>query len=155
MELSPERQKQLDKLLPRYPNKEAVMLPALRLAQAEAGYVNAEALELVARLLEVPIARVTAVATFYTMYDKKPVGRHHVQVCQNLSCSLMGAEHIIEHIEKKLGITSGEMTGDGRYSLSRVECLGSCGTAPMMQVNDDFYEDLDAAKIDKILEGLK
>lgn len=155
MEFSAEKQKELDKLLPRYPNKEAALLPTLRLAQEEFGYVSDDVTTFVASVLEVPVARVKAVASFYTMYNRKPVGRYHVQVCQNLSCSLMGAEHIIEHLQRKLKIKAGETTADKKFTLSRVECLGACGAAPVMQVNDDYYEDLTAEKVDSILEGLK
>ncbi len=155
MEFSAEKQKELDKLLPRYPNKEAALLPALRLAQEEFGWISDEVTTFVAGLLEVPVARVKAVASFYTMYNRKPVGKYHVQVCQNLSCSLMGAEHIIEHLQRKLKIKAGETTADEKFTLSRVECLGACGAAPVMQVNDDYYEDLTAEKVDSILEGLK
>lgn len=154
MEFSVERQKEFEKLLPRYPNKEAAMLPTLRLAQEDFGYVSSDVIEFVGALLEVPTARVRAVATFYTMFDKRPVGMYHIQVCQNLSCSLMGGEHIIEHLQKKLGIKVGETTPDKRFTLSRVECLGACGTAPVMQINDDYYEDLTPEKVNAILEGL-
>lgn len=130
------------------------MLPTLRLAQEEFGYVSSDVIEFVAELLEVPSARVRAVSTFYTMYDKRPIGKYHVQVCQNLSCSLMGAEHLIEHLERKLKITVGETTSDKRFTISRVECLGACGTAPVMQINDDYYEDLTPEKVTAILEGL-
>ena len=155
MEFSTERQQELDKLLPRYPDKQAALLPTLRLAQDEFGYISKDVIEFVAGLLDVPVARVVAVATFYTMYDKKPVGTYHIQVCQNLSCSLMGAEPLIEHLEKKLGIKVGETTSDKRFTLTRVECLGSCGTAPMMQINDDYHEDLTSDRVDSILAGLK
>jgi NADH-quinone oxidoreductase subunit E len=105
-------------------------------------------------LLGLSRARVDGVITFYTMFNKKPVGRHHLQVCRNVSCSLLGAIHLIEHISEKLGITPGETTGDGRFTLSLVECLGSCGTAPVMQVNDDYVENLDKEKIDELLDTL-
>jgi NADH-quinone oxidoreductase E subunit len=154
MEFSAEKQSEFEKLLPRYPIKEAALLPTLRLAQEEFGYVSSEVIEFVAGLLEIPPARVRGVATFYTMYDKKPVGKYHIQVCQNLSCSIMGAETIIGHLEKKLGISVGETTSDKKFTITRVECLGACGTAPVMQINDDYYEDLTASKVDSILEGL-
>jgi NADH-quinone oxidoreductase subunit E len=154
MEFSAERQQELEKLLPRYPNKQAALLPTLRLAQEEFGYISKDVIEFVARLLDVPVARVRGVATFYTMYDLKPVGKHHVQVCQNLTCSIMGAESILAYLEKKLGIKVGETSSDKRFTLSRVECLGACGTAPVMQINDDYYEDLTPEKIDEILKGL-
>ena len=130
------------------------MLPTRRLAQEEFGYVSSDVMEFVAKLLDVPVARVRGVATFYTMYDKKPVGKYHIQVCQNLTCSLMGAESIISYLERKLGIKVGETTDDKRFTLSRVECLGACGTAPVMQINDDYYEDLTPEKVEEILKGL-
>lgn len=154
MEFSAEKQSEFEKLLPRYPTKEAAMLPTLRLAQEEFGYISSDVIEFVGELLEVSPSRVRAVATFYTMYDKKPVGKYHVQVCQNLSCSIMGAETIIDHLERKLGIKVGETSSDKKFTLTRVECLGACGTAPVMQINDDYYEDLTPEKVDSILKGL-
>jgi len=146
--------RELEAILSRYPDKEAAILPALHLAQREFGYVSDEAIVYVAGLLGFTPARIEGVATFYTMYNRKPVGRYHVQVCRNISCSLMGAEHLIEHVSKKLGIRPGETTPDGRFTLSKAECLGSCGTAPVMQVNDDYHEELTEEKIDALLDGL-
>ena len=143
-----------DRLLTRYPNREAAILPTLYLAQREFGHLSDEAILYVADLLGFTPARIYGVATFYTMYNKKPVGKYHLQVCRNLSCSLMGAEHLIEHVARKIGVRPGETTADGRFTLSTVECLGSCGTAPVMQVNDDYYENLTEESIDAILEGL-
>jgi NADH-quinone oxidoreductase E subunit len=144
-----------DRLLTRYPDREAAILPTLYLAQREFGYLSDEAILYVADLLGFTPARIYGVATFYTMYNKKPVGKYHLQVCRNLSCSLMGAEHLIEHVARKIGVKPGETTPDGRLTLSTVECLGSCGTAPVMQVNDDYYENLTEESIDAILDGLK
>ncbi len=146
---------EFERLVTRYPNREAVILPALHLAQQEFGYVSDEAIRYVAGLVGVSAARVEGVATFYTMYNRKPVGKYHVQICRNISCSLMGAEHLIERVSKKLGIKPGQTTPDGRFTLSQVECLGSCGTAPVMQVNDDYYENLTADSIERILDGLR
>jgi len=143
-----------DRLLARYPNREAAILPTLYLAQREFGHLSDEAILYVADLLGFTPARIYGVATFYTMYNKKPVGKYHLQVCRNLSCSLMGAEHLIEHVARKIGVKPGETTADGRFTLSTVECLGSCGTAPVMQVNDDYYENLTEESIDAILDGL-
>lgn len=139
-------------LLSRYPNREAAILPALHLWQQEFGDVSEEGIRFLAGLLGLPPARIEGVATFYTMYNRRPVGKYHVQVCRNLSCSLMGAENLIEHVSRKLGIRVGETTPDGRFTLSAVECLGSCGTAPVMQVNDDYYENLSEDAIDAILD---
>ena len=143
-----------ERLLGRYPNREAAILPTLYLAQREFGHLSDEAILYVADLLGFTPARIYGVATFYTMYNKKPVGKYHLQVCRNLSCSLMGAEHLIEHVARKIGVKPGETTADGKFTLSTVECLGSCGTAPVMQVNDDYYENLTEESIDAILEGL-
>jgi len=144
-----------DRLLTRYPNREAAILPTLYLAQREFGHLSDEVILYVADLLGFTPARIYGVATFYTMYNKKPVGKYHLQVCRNLSCSLMGAEHLIEHVAMKIGVKPGETTADGRFTLSTVECLGSCGTAPVMQVNDDYYENLTEESIDAILDGLR
>ena len=152
---SEETRQELDRIVSRYPDREAAILPTLYLAQREFGYVSDEAIAYVAELIGVTPARVEGVATFYTMYNRKPVGKYHVQICRNLSCSLMGAEHLIERVSKKLGIKPGETTADGRFTLSTVECLGSCGTAPVMQVNDDYYENLTEDSIDLILDGLR
>ena len=146
--------KEFERLLTRYPDRQAVILPALHLAQREQGYVSDEAIVHIAQLLSTSPARIEGVATFYTMYHRKPVGKYHVQICRNISCSLLGAEHLIEHVAKKLGIKPGETTPDGKFTLTKVECLGSCGTAPVMQVNDDYHENLTVAKIDAIFGQL-
>ena len=145
---------EFEALLARYPDKGAVILPALHLAQREFGYVSDDAIVYIAGLLGTSPSVIEGVATFYTMYNRKPVGKYHVQICRNLSCSLMGAEALIARVSGKLGIRPGETTADGKFTLSEVECLGSCGTAPVMQVNDDYHENLDEASIDAILDGL-
>ena len=146
--------RELEAVLSRCPDKEAAILPALYLAQREFGYLSDEAIVVVADLLGFTPARIEGVATFYTMYNRKPVGKYHVQICRNLSCSLLGAEHLIEHVSKKLGIRPGKTTPDGKFTLSEVECLGSCGTAPVLQLNDDYHEDLTEEKIDALLDRL-
>jgi NADH-quinone oxidoreductase subunit E len=146
--------RELDAVLSRYPDKEAAILPTLYLAQREFGYLSDEAIVVVADLLGFTPARIEGVATFYTMYNRKPVGKYHVQICRNISCSLLGAEHLIEHVSKKLGIRPGKTTADGKFTLSEVECLGSCGTAPVLQLNDDYHEDLTEEKIDALLDRL-
>jgi len=146
---------EFDRLLARYPDRNAVILPALHLAQKEFGYVSDEAIVYVAGLLGTSPAHIEGVATFYTMYNRRPVGKYHVQICRNLSCSLMGAEALIAHVSAKLGIRPGETTPDGRFTLSEVECLGSCGTAPVMQVNEDYHENLTEERVDAILDGLR
>lgn len=155
MEFSPQAKKEIERLLSRYPNKEAALLPTLHLAQREFGYVSNEAEALVAATLDLPQPRVHGVATFYTMYNKKAVGKYHVQVCTNIACSLLGADSLLAYLEKKLGIKPGQTTPDGKITLNAVECLGSCGTAPVMQINDDYYESLTEKKIDDIIASLK
>ena len=155
LSFSAEAEKKLEGILSRYPNKEAALLPALYLAQDEFGYMSPEAEEYVAGKLGIPPMKVHCVASFYTMYNKKPVGKYHVQVCRNISCTLLGAEHVVYYIGNKLGIGVGETTTDRKFTLSEAECLGSCGTAPMMQINDDYYEELTEKKIDEILAGLE
>jgi len=155
VEFSPETLKEFQATVARYPKKEAAMLPVLYLAQREFGHLGAEAIDYVAKLMDQAPARVYGVVSFYTMYNMAPIGRHHIQVCRTLPCALRGAEEVTEFLKKKLGIECGQTTPDGRFTLSEVECLASCGTAPMMQVNDDYYENLTAEKIDQILEGMK
>ncbi len=155
LQFSPETLKKFDETVARYPKKEAAMLPVLYLAQQEFGHLGPEAIEYVAKLMEQTPARVHGVVSFYTMYNMKPIGRHHIQVCRTLSCALGGAEGITAFIKQKLGIDTGQTTSDGRFTLSEVECLASCGTAPMMQINDDYYENLTEEKIDQILGAMK
>lgn len=152
---SEENRKEFERLLTRYPDREAVILPSLHLVQRQYGNVTSEGIEYVASLLDLPPARIEGVATFYTMYNRKPVGKYHVQICRNIACSILGAEHLIDHVSKKLGVSPGQTTPDGKFTLTKVECLGSCGTAPVMQVNDDYHENLTPEAIDKILDGLK
>jgi NADH-quinone oxidoreductase E subunit len=146
---------EVEEILGRYPTKEAAILPVLHLAQREFGHISPEVAEYVAELLGFSPARIYGIATFYTMYNREPVGKYHIQVCKNISCSLLGAKMIIEHISGKLGIEKGETTSDGKFTLSLVECLGSCGTAPVMQVNDDYYENLTKDRVDGILDGFE
>lgn len=155
LEFSPETLKKFEETVARYPKKEAAMLPVLYLAQQEFGYLSPKAIEYVATLMEQPPARVQGVVSFYTMFNTKPIGRHHIQVCRTLSCALGGAERITALIKRKLGIDLGQTTTDARFTLSEVECLASCGTAPMMQINDDYYENLNEEKTEKILDSLK
>jgi len=155
VEFSPETLKKFEETVSRYPKKEAAMLPVLYLAQQEFGYLSPEAIDYVAKLMGQSPARVHGVVSFYTMYNMKPIGRHHIQVCRTLSCALGGAEKITDFVKKKLAIELGQTTADGRFTLSEVECLASCGTAPMMQINDDYYENLNEEKVTEILDSLK
>jgi len=148
--------REMSHLLTRYPaeHKQAAMLPALHLMQEMLGYLTTEAMLLVARKLEVSPEKVGEVATFYAMFRLNPTGKYHVEVCTNLSCSLRGAEQILERLESKLGIGLGETTADGRFSLREVECLASCGTAPCLQINEEFFENLTPGSLDQILGTL-
>ena len=155
LEFTPETLKKFEEAVARYPKKEAALLPVLYLAQKEFGHLGPEAIAYVAKLMDQAPARVHGVVSFYTMYNMKPVGRHHIQVCRTLSCALRGAEKMTGFIKNKLDIELGQTTADGRFTLSEVECLASCGTAPMMQVGDDYYENLTEEKLGEILDGLK
>jgi NADH-quinone oxidoreductase E subunit len=155
VQFSAAAQAQFETIVSRYPVRRAAIMPTLWLAQEEFGYLSLEVMEYVAGLLELSPAFVASVASFYTMYYKKPMGRHHVQVCRNLSCALLGAERITDCLRKRLGIEIGETTADGKFSLSEVECLASCGTAPMMQVNDDFWENLTPESTIEIIDRLE
>jgi NADH-quinone oxidoreductase subunit E len=154
LEFSPETLAKFEQIIARYPKKEAAMLPVLNLAQREFGYLGEEAIAYVARLMDQSPARVLGVVSFYTMLNIKPIGRHHIQVCRTLPCALGGAEKITSFIKSKLGIEVGQTTADGRFTLSEVECLASCGTAPMMQINDAYYENLTEARVTQILDSL-
>jgi NADH-quinone oxidoreductase E subunit len=140
--------------LTHYPNMRSAILPVMWIAQREWGWLSPAALRLVARTVELPEPEVFGVATFYTMFNLKPVARHHLQVCMTLSCSLMGADRLFRHLESKLGIGHGESTPDGRFTLRRVECLAACGGGPCLQVNETYHEHLDEAKVDRLLETL-
>jgi NADH-quinone oxidoreductase E subunit len=138
----------------KYPDPRSALLTALHAAQQEHGWLSPEVMHDVAEVMGLPPTEVASVASFYTMFNRQPVGENLIQVCTNISCSLLGAEHIVEYIKNKLGIDVGETTSDGKFTLVIVECLGSCGTAPMMQINDTYYENLTEEKIDQILAEL-
>ena len=146
---------QVDEALTHYPNRRSAVLPVLWIAQRHWGWLSPAALRLVADTLELPAPEVFGIATFYTMFNLKPVGRHQLQVCMTLSCSLMGADRIFAHLSRRLGIGHGETTPDGRFTLRRVECLAACGGGPCLQVNEEkFHERLDEAAVDRLLETL-
>jgi NADH-quinone oxidoreductase E subunit len=138
-----------------YPNRRSAILPVLWAMQRELGWLPPAALREAARIIGLADSEVFGIATFYTMFNLRPVGRHHLQVCMTLSCSLMGADRLFRHLEKKLGIGHGETTRDGRFTLRRVECLAACGGAPCLQSNFDYHENLDEAAVDRLLETLK
>jgi NADH-quinone oxidoreductase subunit E len=148
-------QKEIDEILSRYPVKRSALIPLLYLAQRDQGYITEPAMKEIAKLLGLTPPQVYETATFYTMLNLKKVGRFHIQVCKSLMCALVGSDMIIGWIKAKLGIAPGESTADGLFTLSAVECLAACGTGPMMQINDDYYERLTEEKVDRILADLK
>jgi len=148
-------QAEFQKIAGKYPEKRAALLPLLHLAQREFGWISREVMRYLSELLEIPVTEVLDTATFYTMFKTRPSGKYHIQICGTLSCALRGSRQVYEHLIDKLKIKEGEVTADGKFSLLKVECLGSCGTAPVVQINDDYYEDISIEKLDKILADLK
>jgi len=148
---------EFEKMRARYPAgfESSLVLPCLRRIQEDRGYVADEDIDGVVAYLGVPRIQVEEVLSFYGQFRRKPIGRCHLQVCRNLSCSLLGAEKIVDHLSATLGIKPGETTPDGRFTLSTVECLGSCGTAPVVMVNDAYHENMTLEKLDALLDELK
>jgi NADH-quinone oxidoreductase subunit E len=154
--LSEDGLKKVKSELARYEAKESAIIPSLYVAQQEnKGWVSDDVIEHLSTVMDIPIARINEVFKFYTMFNQKPVGKYHVQVCCNISCALNGSRELAGHIEHELGVKPGDVTTDGRFCVTRVECLGSCGTAPMMQVNDEYYENLTPESAMNILRGMK
>lgn len=145
----------LKRIEARYPDRRSALLPALYLLQQRDGYITPEGIQALAAHFDISPMAVYEVATFYTMLHFRPPGRQHIQVCRTLPCALRGAGEVVAYICDRLGIDVGERTPDGAFSLQEVECLGSCDTAPMMQVNDLYFENLTRAEIDAILDELK
>jgi len=145
---------EFEDILTRYPERRAAMLPTLHLAEKEFGWISPEVEVYIGELLETPPVKVREVLTFYTMYASKPRGKHHFQVCRGISCDLLGCAKIKAHLEKKLGLKSGETSKDMKYTITEVECLGACETAPMMQLNDDYYGLLTSAAVDKLCKDV-
>ena len=147
---------EFDKLRQRYPADFAssLVLPCLRRIQEVRGWIADEDIDALAAYLPVPRIQVEEVLSFYTQYRRAPVGRHFLEVCRNVSCSMRGSERLLEHLCKKLGIPEGGTTADGRFTLHTAECLGSCGTAPVMVVNDEYHENMSEEKVDQLLGGL-
>lgn len=150
--LSPERERQVDEILTRYPEPRAALLPVLWLCQRQNGWISPEVVNYVSERLELSTAIVTGVVTFYTMFFDEPVGENIVWVCRTLSCDLRGGKAIQDHLEKRLGCTAGETSPDGKFTLLKAECLAACGQAPMVQINDFYYENLDVELLDRIID---
>ncbi len=139
----------------RYPHRKSAVLPAITVAYQQVGHLNDELYREISGIIDVPAGEIAEAATFYTLFPKKPVGKYLIQVCHNISCALLGADSLIGYLEEKLGIKKGETTSDNLFTLISVECLGSCSSAPMMQINDRYYENLTREKVDAILEDLR
>lgn len=157
-EFTPDNLKKIRAIVAKYPEgcQASAVLPVLDLAQRQHdGWLPRAAMDKTAEILDMPPIRVYEVATFYTMFNLAPIGRHHIQVCTNLPCWLRGSEQVVATCRRTLGIDVGETTADGLFTLSEAECLGACVNAPMMQIDDDYYEDLDEASTENILLALK
>jgi NADH-quinone oxidoreductase E subunit len=152
--ISEQAKQHMRDLAARYPVARSAILPALHIAQQEEGYITQEGLQAVAEVLNLTVDDVESVATFYTMYYQQPMGKKIIKVCNSISCYLRGCDPLIEHIEQKLGIKRGETTPDGNFTLLTVECLASCGTAPVLQVNDEFVENVTPEKADQLIDDL-
>lgn len=153
--ISHETKQQCDELVKRYPEKRSALIPMLHAVQAEVGHLSPEAIDWVAGYLGLSSADVMSVASFYDMLNLEPVGKHMITVCHNLTCSLLGAERLIRHLEDRLGIRMGGTTRDGLITLKRMECLASCGTAPAIQIDGLYYEQMTPQKLDELLGALR
>jgi len=145
----------VENILSKYPDKRSATLPLLHLAQSQAGYITSSAINSIADLVDCHPAIVMDCVSFYTMFYTKAQGKYNVQVCQTLSCSLNGADKLVDHMQNKCGIKAGETSADKKYTLMKVECLGSCGTAPVVQINNDYHEALSIENFDALLENLE
>jgi NADH-quinone oxidoreductase subunit E len=154
-EFPEDAKKRFEYILTRYPTKEAALLPTLHLAQETWGYISPEVVHYVGELLDLSPATVFGVVSFYDMYDQVPVGKYRLRVCTNLSCMVSNAYDIFDHLCDRLQVDPHETTKDGLYTVLQVECLGSCGTAPVVQVNNDYHENMSVEKMDALLERLK
>jgi NADH-quinone oxidoreductase E subunit len=152
--LSNGAKKRITEALARYPQKQAALLPILHVIQEEKGYVPEELEPTIADLVEVPVIKVREVLSFYTLFNRRPIGKYHIQLCRTISCTLCGHRDILKYVKEKLGIEVGQTTADGNFALSVVECLAACETAPMMQINEKYYGNLTPARVDEILANL-
>lgn len=155
MALSEQIKKTINGIRHQFPTEQALLLPLLHEIQNEQGWISIESMKAAGEFLNLPLSKVREVASFYTMYKLEPCGKVDIQICTNISCWLNGAEKLVSCAEKKLGIKSGETTADGKFTLSQVECLAACGTAPAMMLNEDYYENLDTPQLEKLLDEAK
>lgn len=151
---SPEEIEKIERLKALYPNPKSAIMPVLWMAQKKWGWLSAPVMRTVAESLDLPYSHVFGVATFYTMYFKKPMGEYHVQVCTNVSCMLRGGETLYRHVSSRFGIGHNERTADGKFSLEEVECMGACGGAPMVVINEDYHENVSIEQLDTLLASL-
>ena len=149
-----ERDAEFERLIKRYPIRESMIMPALWLAQDQEGWISAEAIEYIADRVGTYAAKVYELATFYTMYHLKPIGKYHICVCRTLSCWLRDKQAIIAYLADEIGVKPGQVSDDGKFSLEEVECLGHCGTAPVVQINGEFHEDMSVEKLKAVLAAL-
>ncbi len=154
-EFSEEELKKVEEIKQRYPEQKAAIMPVLWMAQEKNGWISPQVEEYVAKLLDLPLAHVKGISTFYTMYFKKPMGKYHIQVCTNVSCMINGGVEIFEALKEKLGIENNETTPDGKFSIEEAECLGACGGAPAIAVNDEYYENMSVEKVLELINSLK
>ena len=155
MNLKPETLRQIDEVIPHYPVKRSAVLPLLHLIQEDAGFISNEAIEWIAQKLELQPINVYEVVTFYPMFRQQPIGRRHIKVCRTLSCALMGGYKTCETFEKEFNVHRGDVSSDGEVTIDFVECLASCGTAPVVMIDDDLHEKVDAAKAKQLSERIK
>lgn len=155
IEFTPEELQEIEKLKAKYPDAKAAVMPVLWLAQKKFGWISTQVMELVGKTLDLPYSHVYGVATFYTMYFKKPMGKYHIQVCTNVSCMLRDGEKIYKHVLDELNLNNLETTEDGMFSIEEVECMGACGGAPMIAINEDYHENVDINKVDELISSLK
>ena len=155
-QLSVESQNFIKKELTRYESKRSAVLPALYQVQKNnGGWINQEAVHVLSEFMQIPEAHINEVLQFYTMFNKKPVGKYHIQVCCNLTCSIFQARQLVEHTCKQLDVQEDKMSEDGLFTISRVECLGSCDNAPAVQINDKYYDKVDKKKMNSLLESFR
>jgi len=155
MNLKPETLKQIDEVITHYPVKRSATLPLLHLVQEDAGWISKEAIEWIAAKLELPPINVYEVVTFYPMFRQAPIGRRHIKVCRTLSCALVGGYKVCDQFQKEFGCHTGEVSADGEVTIDFVECLASCGTGPVVMIDDDLHEKVDAAKVKSLSDGIR
>lgn len=144
----------MKEVIKKYPSRKSAVLPALTIAYRQIGHLDDDIYKEISQAIDIPAVEIAEAATFYTMFPKQPRGKYLIQVCHNISCALLGADGLVTYLEQKLGIVKGETTPDNLFTLVSVECLGSCATAPMMQINNDYYENLTRERVDQILKEL-